>query len=130
MTTKDYFGVSDLTTYGDRLKYLQLFDNNPGNDRYFMNAFYKSKIWRRLRREVILRDNGCDMGIPGMEIEGEIIVHHIVPITEEDYLSGSPLLTDLNNLICVSISTHNKIHFEQKEEFEMIERYPGDTKLW
>lgn len=100
-----------------------------------MNRFYKSKVWLELRERIIKRDLACDLGVPNLFIDvdkpGEsIIVHHINPISVEDFENGSDLLLDPNNLITVSASTHNTIHYSTVEHEEYIERAPGDTKLW
>ena len=76
---------------------------------------YKSKEWMRVRNKVIIRDNGCDLGIEGREINGPINVHHINPITEKDIVNRSPIVFDMNNLICVSDNTHKAIHYGDEE---------------
>lgn len=130
---KSYTELMKLPGYYERLEYLRLKGNNPGNaNRTAMNAFYKSDLWKRVREEVIVRDFGRDLALAGFDIsEGEsIIVHHINPITEEDVETMNPLLFDPENLITVSYDTHNKIHYRTTEQESYTERKPGDTKLW
>lgn len=95
-----------------------------------MGRFYKSNAWRKVRDAVIKRDLGCDLGVNRLYIDGEIIVHHINPITEEDLEKGSDLLLSMDNLITVSYDTHNKIHYSTEEDYIWKERKPGDTTLW
>lgn len=121
-----------LNSYQERLEYLKTRGNNPGNkNRVIMNNFYKTDLWiNDIRPKIIERDLGRDIGIPFLEIDGPIIVHHINPITEDDVLNWSPKLLDPENLISVSYDTHNKIHYSKAKEQEYSERKPGDTLLW
>lgn len=135
--TKSYSELMTLDGYDSRLNYLRLHSNNPANEnRSALNRFYKSYGWKKIREEVIRRDLGCDLAVPNLFIKDndwskeEIIVHHINPITEEDLIHGSPLLLDMDNLITVSTSTHNTIHYYTGVEDVYVERHEGDTKLW
>jgi 5-methylcytosine-specific restriction endonuclease McrA len=92
--------------------------------------FYQSKTWKTVRKEVIDRDLGFDLGIFGVYIEGAILVHHINPINESDIVYQTKKLLDPENLITVSGITHNLIHYDKKEKEKWVERKPGDTKLW
>jgi 5-methylcytosine-specific restriction endonuclease McrA len=138
---KNYKGLILLNSYSERLEYLKTYDNNPGNrnkERDLLNAFYRSRTWRDIRKLVIQRDLFCDLGIPGLEIQnkendklGTIVVHHIVPITLADLENESDLLMSMDNLITCSIETHNQIHYStNKFENMIIERKPGDTCPW
>ncbi len=130
---KSYSELVKLESYAERLAYLQLYGDNPANaHRDLMNHFYKSELWKQARKQVIVRDFGRDLGLPGFDIsEGEsIIVHHINPITEEDVELMDPSIFDPENLITVSYDTHNKIHYRSTEQESYTERKPGDTKLW
>ena len=82
-----------------------------GFDRIFNQVFYKSSEWRRIRRDVMLRDNGCDLGISDREIHGKILIHHMNPITEKDIATRSEILLNPEYLITVSNNTHNAIHY-------------------
>lgn len=136
MMTKSYNELKHLNTFEERLEYLQLSGTVAyetfGFDRYINQALYSSKEWRTIRNEVIARDNGCDLGIEGYELNDKILIHHINPITKEDINNRNPIIFDLNNLISCSHKTHNAIHYGTKESIKspVIERHPGDTKLW
>ena len=103
-----------------------------GFDRYMNQVFYKSDIWRKVRREAIIRDNGCDLGVTGYEIQGTIIVHHMNALTEEDILERNPDIFNIEYLICSSLRTHNALHFGDKDLLpqEFKERRRGDTCPW
>ena len=102
------------------------------HNRWMNQAFYKSDRWRRFRRDIILRDKGFDLGLDGYQIGGRIIVHHINPISERDFMENPDILTDPNNAICVSHNTHEAIHYGDKNllAVEPIIRKPGDTIPW
>lgn len=133
---KSYTGLIQLHTFEDRFSYLNLTgrvgEGTFGYNRIFNQQFYHSSEWRRVRNGIILRDNGCDLGVPGYEIHGRIYIHHIVPITLEDIQNGEELLFDPNNLICVSKQTHDAIHYGSANTLPKIpiERTPGDTCPW
>lgn len=136
MLLKSYRNLILLPTIFDRFEYLRIKANvgNPtfGFDRFINQDFYQSREWRQVRMKVIARDEGCDLGMPDYPIGGKVIIHHINPITAEDIENASDLLFDLDNLICVSESTHNAIHFgdETLLPAEPIIRRPGDTCPW
>lgn len=133
---KSYRNLILLPTILDRFEYLRIKANvgDPtfGFDRFINQDFYQSREWRQVRMKVIARDEGCDLGMPDYPIGGKVIIHHINPITAEDIENASDLLFDLDNLICVSESTHNAIHFgdETLLPAEPIIRRPGDTCPW
>lgn len=127
---KSYKGALEFDSFNERLEYLKLLDNNATSPRHMSEDFYKSYAWRTVRKQVISRDMGFDLGIFGVYIDGPMFVHHINPICEDDILYGTKKLLDPNNLITVSLETHNKIHYNQQESTEWVERKPGDTKLW
>lgn len=94
---------------------------------------YRSPQWQEIRRRVIIRDDGCDLGMPDRPINDKILIHHLNPITIEQVTNFDPAIFDLNNLICVSKSTHNAIHYGDNSKLaptNPIERKPGDTRLW
>lgn len=133
--TKRYSELLLLPSYNDRLRYLcfeaQVGDRTFGEYRYFNQAFYASVEWRRIRNEVIFRDNGCDLGIPELPIRGKIMIHHLNPVTLDDICHGADCLIDPENLICCSMDTHNKIHFGIfPPEIEYHERSPNDMCPW
>lgn len=132
---RSYTELSKLKAFEDRFNYLKLNEKTGvetfGYDRYLNQIFYKSQKWKRVRDEVIIRDNGCDLGVDGFEITGKIIIHHMNPITLEDIEKNSNDMCNPEYLICVSHSTHNHIHFGNDIiNNDIIERKPGDTKLW
>lgn len=133
--TRTYEELSKLETFDERFRYLILGgiigEETFGYDRWLNQKFYTSEEWKRLRREVIIRDGGCDLGIPGMEITGRLIIHHMNPVSKTDVLKHSQSLVDLDNLICTSINTHNAIHYGDLSILEpLVERRPNDTCPW
>lgn len=136
MLLKSYRNLILLPTILDRFEYLRIKanvgDSTFGFDRFINQDFYQSREWRQVRMKVIARDEGCDLGVPEYPIGGKVIIHHINPITAEDIENASDLLFDMDNLICVSESTHNAIHFgdETLLPAEPIVRMPGDTCPW
>ena len=135
--SKSYEELISIKDYHDRFEYLQLYGKvgvqTFGNERYLNQALYHLPIWRSLRQQVIIRDNGCDMAHPDYEIFGtKAYVHHINPITIDDILNERSCVTDLNNLILVSPQTHNAIHYGGQVVRKMLmkERTPNDTCPW
>lgn len=134
--SKSYSGMLGAEGFVERYHYLKIGGKvgaeTFGSDRYFNQRFYNSAEWKRTRDFVITRDAGCDMAVAEREIGGQILVHHIVPIDLEDIVQGSDLLLDPDNLVCVSHGTHNAIHYGDESQLEhiLIERLPGDTRLW
>lgn len=139
MTTKTIRTYSELIllpTFKERFRYLQLNgkvgEETFGFDRYLNQRFYKDPEWIRIRDEIIIRDEGCDLGIPGREIHSRIIVHHMNPIRKEDILRRSDFLLNPEYLICTFKATHDAIHYgDESKLFTMpIERKPNDTCPW
>lgn len=125
-----------LKTFDERFEYLKLKgivgEATFGYDRYLNQLLYTSGEWRRIRRDIILRDNGCDLAVEGYDILDTIIVHHMNPISVEDLIDFSEDVINPEYLICVSHNTHNAIHYGDKSLLirEPIERKPGDTCPW
>lgn len=136
MRKRCYSELRQLPTFQERYDYLKLAGEvgNPtfGYNRYFNQRFYHSSEWRNVRNEVILRDNGCDLGVNDYEIHGLIYIHHINPITLQDIETLSDNLLDPDNLICVTFDTHNAIHYGDERTLPKVplERTPGDTCPW
>lgn len=134
--TKRYSELSTIPTYEERFKYLQLKgavgNDTFGYDRYLNQILYNSPEWKRLRNQIIIRDNGRDLGCEGYEIYGRILIHHMNPITVEDIVSRDPIVFDPENLICVSHNTHNAIHYGDENLLIMapVERTKNDTCPW
>lgn len=127
---KTYSELIKLPSFQERLDYLKLLDNNATSPRHMSEQFYKSHIWRTLRKQIIDRDLGFDLGVTGVYIEGTMLVHHINPIDENDIVFQTAKLLDPENLITTSLNTHNLIHYNQEVRDVWVERTPGDTKLW
>lgn len=133
---KSYSEMIQFDTFLDRFRYLalngQVGDMTFGGRRYLNQAFYTSPEWKRTRRRAIIRDNGCDLGVEGYDIRGPIYVHHINPITMEDIEERSPKLFDMDNLICVSYTTHEAITYGSEDILpkDPVIRRPNDTCPW
>lgn len=134
---RSYRELVRLSTFKERYDYLRLGgivgQATFGSDRYLNQILYTSPEWRSFREEVILRDNGCDLGVEGRDILADrIIIHHINPLTVEDVEKRSPVIFDLNNVICVSHKTHQAIHYGDESLLpkDPIERKPNDTCPW
>jgi len=131
---KTYSELMELPTYEERVAYLRT-DGLPSEVtfdqlRYLNQRFYNSKGWKMVRRFVISRDLGFDLAVPGREIFGKVIVHHMNPILPKDLYLGHEEIFDPEFLITVSHYTHEAIHFGFEKPDPFIEREPGDTKLW
>lgn len=133
---RKYSELKQFRTFEDRFEYLNLsgvtFDRTFGSHRYLNQELYTSDKWKKLRRTIIIRDNGCDLGVEGYDIYDRIIIHHLNPISLEDVLEERPIVFDPDNLICTSLVTHRAIHYGDLSLIPRlpIERKPGDTKLW
>lgn len=133
---RTYSELSKLSTFKERFDYLKLNgkvgEDTFGHSRFLNQDFYSSPEWRRTRRNIIVRDNGCDMGLEGYSIQGRIYVHHINPITVDDILERRPCLFDPENLICVSSMTHEAITYgiEDMLPTDPVIRRPNDTCPW
>lgn len=136
MIIRTYSELITLPTFEDRYRYLQLNGevgkDTFGFDRYINQQFYKSKEWQRIRDEVIIRDNACDLGMEGYEIHGRIYVHHMNPIMVRDIQSNSDYLMNPEFLICTTHRTHNAIHYGNENLLARapIERTKNDTCPW
>lgn len=131
-----YSELIKLPTYEERYRYLRLKGfvgkDTFGYDRYLNQNFYRSVEWRRIRDEVIIRDNGCDLGIEDRIIHGRILIHHMNPITEIDIIHSTDALLNPEFLICVTHTTHNAIHYGDEDLLipNPIVRTPYDTCPW
>lgn len=134
--TRSYTGLRHISSFEERFNYLNLQgsvgDQTFGFDRWINQAFYKSKEWRDIRNFVIVRDNGCDLGVPGYDIHSDLLIHHIEPITSADITGRDPMILDPDNLITTSLNTHNAIHYGDASLLPkpLVERARGDTQLW
>ena len=136
MSIRTYSELTTFPTFEERFKYLQLNGqvgkDTFGFDRYINQNFYRSLEWNRVRDKVILRDNGCDLGVEGYEIHGRILIHHMNPITIKDIESMSEYLLNPEYLISTVHNTHNAIHYGDESLLITvpIERRKNDTCLW
>lgn len=136
MMVKTYSDLSWFNTFEERFEYLKL-DGSVGHttfgfDRHINQRFYASREWKQVRDHVILRDEGCDLGIIGHEIHVDLLIHHINPMTQDDIIHGESWIIDPEFLITTCKDTHNAIHYggERKLPRVVTERQPNDTRLW
>lgn len=133
---RSYSELSELKSFEDRYKYLQLSGSvgkdTFGFDRYLNQVFYRSQEWKSIRDKVIIRDNGCDLGVEGYEIHGRIYIHHMNPIMLKDIEQRTDLLLNPEYLISTTHSTHNAIHYGDESLLSLIpkERSANDTCPW
>lgn len=133
---RTYSEMARLQTFEDRFDYLRLEGavgrSTFGFDRYLNQKFYHSREWKDVRRFVILRDEGCDLGVPGYEVNGPSLIHHINPLQVADIVHGQDWILDPEYLITTTPNTHNAIHYSDKSLLPktVVARHPNDTKLW
>lgn len=133
---RTYSELITLPTFEERFRYLKLGgkigEDTFGFDRYLNQVFYRSAKWKEIRDYVIIRDNGCDLGMEGHEIHQRILVHHMNPITKEDILRESEFLLDPEYMICTIKNTHDAIHYGDESLLitAPIERRKNDTCPW
>lgn len=136
MSTRTYLELSQIETFEERFEYLKLRGNvgeaTFGFDRWINQRFYGLREWKHARDLVIVRDDGCDLGVPGFEIHRGLLIHHMNPVALEDILHKETWLTDPNFLITTSLRTHNAIHYGDEKLLPRgpIVRAKGDTNLW
>jgi hypothetical protein len=133
---RSYSELKKLKTFEERFQYLQLRgvvgESTFGYDRYLNQLLYRSGPWRQTRGGVIIRDNGCDLGVEDYDIYDMIIVHHMNPITIEDIELERDIVFDPEFLICTTSKTHKAIHYGDESLLpkKFIERRPNDTCPW
>ena len=133
---RTYSQALAIPSFEDRFNYLKLDgfvgDQTFGGHRYLNQDLYRSEEWKQIRREVIIRDNGCDLADPDRPIFGRVLIHHIEPITIDDILDRHSCVFDMENLICISFETHNALHYGNSETLPKMyaERQPNDTCPW
>jgi hypothetical protein len=134
--TRAYSELKHFVFFETRYEYLKLNGevgrSTFGFDRYINQKFYTSYEWKMARRDVILRDNGCDLGIPGYEIHGALVIHHMNPMVLDDIIHGEEWILNPEYLITTTQNTHNAIHFGDESLLPkvVISRSLNDTKLW
>ena len=127
-----YSELLQLPTFKERYEYLRLDgvvgEETFGFDRYLNQIFYNSQEWKDIRRKIIIRDNGCDLGLDGYEIRGKILIHHMNPIRQQDILLRTDLVLNPEYLIATTLSTHNAIHYgDEKLHFNSCQM--NDEKM-
>lgn len=137
---KTYTHLIQLLTFEERFEYLKLTgsvgEETFGYDRYLNQIFYRSQEWKNFRRKIIIRDNACDLGIEDRPINqnGQLLIHHMNPITKQQILDRDPILMDPEYVITVRKNpTHQAIHYGDASLLigsSFVERKPGDTTLW
>jgi hypothetical protein len=133
---RTYTELRRRSTFDDRFAYLSLHGGvgvaTFGFDRWINQRFYQSREWKQVRDWVVFRDNACDLGVPGYEIHARVMVHHMNPIEPEELARGGELVLDPEYLITTTHRTHNAIHYGDESLIPrpVVERRPGDTKLW
>lgn len=133
---RTYLQLIEFETFEERFDYLRLDGvvgaETFGSSRQLNQALYQSYEWKKIRDMIILRDNGCDLGIEGRDIFEHAYIHHLNPITKKQILDRDPILFDPNNLITVSYQTHQAIHYGDKSILllDPIERFANDVAPW
>lgn len=136
MSRRTYSELIKIESFEDRFKYLSLVgtvgEATFGGHRYLNQTLYQTEKWKSTRREVILRDNGCDLAHKDYIINGSIYIHHLNPITIDDILEERPCVFDLENLVSTAFRTHNAIHYGSEDLLQKkpINRQKNDTCLW
>lgn len=136
MKIRTYSELRRLETFEERFDYLvlrgEVGEATFGFDRWINQRFYRSREWQQVRDLVIVRDNGCDLGVLGYEIHARLMVHHMNPVTPEDLERGETWVLDPEYLITTTHRTHNAIHYGDDSLLVKppVERRAGDTTLW
>lgn len=135
-TIRTYSELTRYHTLEDRFRYLSLRgvvgEVTFGFDRFINQGFYRSREWRSIRDHVIVRDNGCDLGVDGWPIHDRVIIHHMNPMSVNEIVDGDDSILNPEFLVSVSHKTHNAIHYGDESQLPRIfvPRRPGDTKSW
>lgn len=136
MMSRCYSELKQIDSFQDRFEYLRLNgrvgEDTFGSKRYLNQILYSSNRWKRLRSQIIIRDEGCDLAHSDYTIYGVIYIHHINPIYVDDILEEKTMVFDPNNLVCTSFNTHNAIHYGDQSliQKEPVTRKPNDTCPW
>jgi hypothetical protein len=134
--SRSYSELCRFSTLEERFRYLslagQVGETTFGWDRWINQDFYHSRQWRQIRHHVIARDQGCDLAVPGWEIHDRIYIHHMNPMTARHITEDDESILDPEFLITTTHRTHNAIHYGDERQLprQLVERRPGDTKLW
>ena len=133
---KSYSDLRRIESFEERFAYLKLGGavgrSTFGFDRVFNQRFYTSAEWKNARHHVIVRDNGCDLGVDGYEIHDRVLIHHMNPMRLEDLESGKDDIINPEYLITTTHNTHNAIHYGDESLLPRLPppRKPGDHIPW
>lgn len=133
---RSYSDLRRYHSFEDRFDYLKLGgavgQATFGFDRHINQSFYTSYEWKQVRQHVIIRDSGCDLGVEGYEIHGELVVHHINPMDSDNITHRDAWILDPEFLITTTKTTHNAIHYGDRSLLpkKLVARTSGDTRLW
>ena len=134
---RSYSELIQFDTFEERYRYLKLSGSvghmTFGYDRYLNQQFYQSQEWRRLRNEIIIRDEACDLGIEDRPLFSDLLIHHMNPVTVDEIVHRDRDILNPEYLIVTSRATHNAIHYGDESLLIpsiVVEREPGDTLLW
>lgn len=136
MKVRSYSELRRFVTFEERFDYLsmpgEVGEATFGFDRWMNQRFYRSREWKQVRDAVVFRDGGCDLGIPGLEIHAQLVVHHMNPVTPQALMEGEEWILDPEYLITTTHRTHNALHYGDISLIPTgpVERRPGDTRLW
>lgn len=136
MKIRTYSELRQIDSFEERYRYLSLDgivgEATFGFDRWMNQQFYQSWEWKNARHAVIIRDEGCDLGILGYELHRDLLIHHMNPLTPSDIANGESWIIDPEFLITTSRPTHNAIHYGDESLLPKlyVPRQPGDTTLW
>lgn len=136
MRVRTYSELETIRTFEDRFRYLSLKghvgESTFGFDRYINQQFYRSREWKHVRNEVIIRDQGLDLGVEGYDIHGQLLIHHMNPMRALDLVNHRDDILNPEFLITTTHRTHNAIHFGDERQLPrpLASRSPGDTRLW
>lgn len=136
--TRTYDELIRFASFEDRFRYLKLNGvvgrETFGFERYLNQKFYQSAEWKHFRRDILIRDMGCDLAVPDRPLYGKIIVHHMNPIRANDINDRViARLLNPNEVVCVSPTTHDAIHYGDENlliKGEPVNRKPNDTIPW
>ena len=136
MMIRTYSELRRLQTFEERYRYLKLAGAvglaTFGYERTLNQLLYTSDRWKETRRGIIVRDNGCDLGVDGYKILTGLLIHHMNPIALEDIEEDRDHIYDPEFLITTVLRTHNAIHYGNEDQIAKrpIERKRNDTCPW
>ena len=130
---RTYTELIQLPTFIERFRYLKLGgkvgEDTFGWERYLNQQFYTSNEWRNFRRQIIIRDRGCDLGVDGHEYaDNELIfIHHLNPIDSKDILNQTEFL--MNPEYVISCRKRTKEKKRKKKKNKIIKLLMSKKKI-